>query len=199
MALHHSAACNQSAREKRIFDSRIFRQRSSKCAEQTLRLEHENINQAWMKCVTEAREAAHYRRFEQAEELLKDSIEYSTTPQQLAYSNSFLAEIYYHAKDYEKAEPLCLKVIDVYCRNEESTSRADLATALHNTAYLYQAMQQFDQAEHCYLEAVRIRTEFMDFDNPLMVAVVSDYKSCIRERNRAANPWSRTSQFESLN
>ncbi|CAN5294262.1 hypothetical protein BH10CYA1_BH10CYA1_28660 [soil metagenome] len=191
---------DDSARQKRIVDARIFRQRcSSKCAEQTLRLEHEDINQVWMQCVTDAREAAHFKRYDRAEELLKSSIEFSTNTQQLAYSNSFLAEIYYQTREYEKAEPLCLEVISLHYNNEESTHRADLATALHNTAYLYQAMKQFDQAEKCYLEAVRIRTEFMKFDDVLMIAVVHDYKSCIRERNKAANPWTNTAKFESHN
>jgi len=200
MASDNAMGLDESARNKRIIDARIFRQRSaSKCAEQTLRLEHENINQAWMKCVTDAKEAADFKRYDRAEELLKGSIEYSTNAQQLAFSSSFLAEIYYQMRVYEKAEPLCLKVISLYHQNEESTNRADLATALHNTAYLYQAMKQFDQAERCYLEAVQIRTEFMNFDDALMVAVIDDYKSCIRERNREANPWSRKSQFESLN
>lgn len=191
---------DDSARHKRVIDARIFRQRcSSKCAEETLRLEHEDINQAWIQCVTDAREAAHYKRFDRAEELLKGSVEFSTNSQQLAYSNSFLAEIYYQKREYEKAEPLCLKVISLYHQNEESMSRADLATALHNTAYLYQAMKQFDQAEDCYLQALQLRTEFMEFDDALMIAVIDDYKSCIRERNRAANPWAKTSQFESQN
>ena len=110
MTADNSVSLDESARNKRIFDARIFRQRSSsRCAEQTLRLEHENINQVWTKCVTEAKEAADSKCYDRAEELLKGSIEYSTNAQQLAFSNSFLAEIYYQMRAYEKAEPLYIE------------------------------------------------------------------------------------------
>jgi tetratricopeptide (TPR) repeat protein len=191
---------DESARNQRIVDARMFRLRSSyHSAEQTLRLEHENINQVWTKCVAEAKAAMNFENYDRAEELLSGSIQFSTNAQQLAYSCSFLAELYYQRKEYERAEPLCLKVLVLYEKNDESTSRADLATALHNTAFLYQAMHQFDQAEHCYLKAVQIRAEFLGVNDPLMAKLVDDYKTCIRERNTVANPWSRSTQFESNN
>ena len=195
------ASCNaatrsdESDRNQRIHDARIFRQRiSHQAAEQTLRLEHQEVNQAWMRSVADAKASIDCRHFDRAEELLNASVRYSTNPQQLAYSCGFLAETYYQQKAYEKAEPLCLKVLSLYEQNEESTSRADFATALHNTAFLYQAMRHYDQAEVCYLEAVQIRTELLQPNNPVMVAVIDDYKSCIRARKEDANPWSRQSQ-----
>ncbi|RTL43096.1 MAG: tetratricopeptide repeat protein [Candidatus Melainabacteria bacterium] len=195
-----SANLDEQARNKRIVDARIFRQRtSSKYSEQTLRLDHANLNQVWTECVAEAKEVAAVQNYERAEELLKQSIQYSTNAQQLAFSTSFLAEIYYQQHQYEKAEPLSLKVLALYRQNQDSTNRADLATALHNTAFLYQAMKRFDLAEKHYLEAVQVRSQFMEGTDALMVALIEDYKSCVRERNRTGNPCTKTIQFLSQN
>ncbi len=169
---------------KRISDARLFRQRSAHgSAELTLRLEHENINQVWAEMVSEAKEAAKHLRFDRAEQLWNAAIQYSTNPQQLAYSCSHLAEFYYSQKEYSKAEPVCLKVLSLYVQHEELIGRADLATALHNAAFLYQAMKDFDKAEHFYLESMRIRTELFKLNDPIVDRLINDYKGCIRARN----------------
>lgn len=195
-----SAGSDEQARRKRIIDARMFRQRTaSKCSDQTLRLDRAKLNQVWTKYVAEAKEATGFQDYQRAEELLKQSIQYSTNAQQLAFSTSILAEIYYQQHQYEKAEPLCLKVLALYRQHEDSTSPADLATALHNTAFLYQAMKQFDLAEQHYLEAVKVRAQLVKGEDAQMISLTEDYKSCLREQNRTCNPGSTIGQLQSQN
>jgi tetratricopeptide (TPR) repeat protein len=109
-----------------------------------------------------------------------------------------LAGIYYSQRQYMRAEPICLEVLSIY-QNLAVANPADIGMAFNNLAMLYHASGKYNLAEKYYKPAIRIRTALLFCDDPIIIALLENYKN-LRTRlgvnqYSSSDSWERTSKY----
>ncbi|CAN5299753.1 hypothetical protein BH10CYA1_BH10CYA1_62290 [soil metagenome] len=85
-----------------------------------------------------------------------------------------LAGIYYSSGQLQKVEGPCLEAEQIY-RKLQGLESASIGTVSNNLAYLYHAQKKPVQAQKRYLQAIRIKQQFLPEGHPDVTILIANY------------------------
>ena len=101
---------------------------------------------------------------------------------------SNLAYLYQNQGAYERAEPLCLRALQI----QEAVlgkNHPDVATSLSNLAGLYQAQGAYERAEPLYQRALQIQEAVLGKNHPGVATSLSNLGSLYKVQDRLSAAW----------